>query len=216
MDFKWVPKGSGNVKISENKLYINTSSVAICSKVLGAEDFSLEFSVDTMFAMCGIAKTDVLTKIYSNYFNTQDVRCLYANNGNLYPGVKNVGMGVFSESQIVRFDYNATKKQIDVFLDGVYKCSPFSDLEKEPFVIIFTSGSSNGGYNASIFASLKRMILETKDGIYSFVDNELKMLGDATNNKGSMFSQGFTKLTKANCETIASQLGKCKILRAEI
>ena len=62
-------------------------------------------------------------------------------------------------------------------------------------------------------------LLQTTDSLYTIApDGTLKNLGSiATADKMALFaSDGFETLTKANCETIASQLGKCKILRAKI
>lgn len=62
-------------------------------------------------------------------------------------------------------------------------------------------------------------LLQTTDSLYTIApDGTLKNLGSvATADKMALFaSDGFETLTKANCETIASQLGKCKILRAKV
>lgn len=58
-------------------------------------------------------------------------------------------------------------------------------------------------------------LLKTNDNIFTIVGNSLKSL-EAIVVDYALFEQGFTTLTKENCELIAQELGKCKILRAKI
>ncbi len=59
-------------------------------------------------------------------------------------------------------------------------------------------------------------LLKSTDGIYTIANGELQKLEENNSDKTVLFSQGFTVLTKENCEIIAQELGKCKILRAKI
>lgn len=103
-----------------------------------------------------------------------------------------------------------TEKQWEKTISGIpkgtyrFKSGAFARLDSE-------------WYLEALYYTLH--LLQTTDSLYTIApDGTLKNLGSvATADKMALFaSDGFETLTKTNCETIAAQLGKCKILRAEI
>lgn len=61
-----------------------------------------------------------------------------------------------------------------------------------------------------------KFLIESGNKIYTIANSELNELGSTDGDKTAMFSQGFETLTKENCELIAQELDKAKIIKMDV
>lgn len=64
----------------------------------------------------------------------------------------------------------------------------------------------------------EQFLLQNNNAIYTISEGKIQKISEnaSDNEMSSLFGLGFATLTKENCELIAQELGKCKILRAKI
>ena len=64
----------------------------------------------------------------------------------------------------------------------------------------------------------EQFLLQNNNAIYTISEGKIQKISEnaSDNEMPSLFGLGFATLTKENCELIAQELGKCKILRAKI
>lgn len=116
-------------------------------------------------------------------------------------------------------------------VNGIWITQSKHDTQTETWYILLDDLSANTNYRIiveddcdyvnfsewyieSLYTS--KFLLESGNKIYTIANSELNELGSTDGDKTAMFTQGFESLTKENCELIAQELGKAKIIKMDV